>query len=153
MLINPDIEKIKRWREERCWSQEHLADVAGVSLRTIQRLENGETASRDSLMALAAAFNVDVIALTVDPKTEAKRIVQKERAKTSAAVRLSFFIHLASYIFGMLVFAAISASDGPGGDVMILPAIWWSVGMASHGLTVVIVELALHYQQKSEGID
>ena len=32
MQILPDIEKLKRWREERCWSQEHLADLAGISL-------------------------------------------------------------------------------------------------------------------------
>ena len=31
-------EKLKQLREHRAWSQSHLADVAGVSLRTVQRV-------------------------------------------------------------------------------------------------------------------
>ena len=34
-----DAKQIRRLREERAWSQEHLATVAGLSLRTIQRVE------------------------------------------------------------------------------------------------------------------
>mgnify|MGYP000642752361 CR=1 FL=1 len=56
MQINTDAKKIKRWREERSWSQDRLAEAAGLSLRTVQRIENGESASRDSVMALAAAL-------------------------------------------------------------------------------------------------
>ena len=41
MQMQVNSEKIRRWREERCWSQEHLAEVSGISLRTVQRLENG----------------------------------------------------------------------------------------------------------------
>ena len=67
MTYKADTAKIKRWREERHWSQEHLADMAGVGLRTLQRIENGQQASADSLKALASAFQVDVTALYVDP--------------------------------------------------------------------------------------
>ena len=45
MAFKADAAKIKRWREERQWSQEHLADLAGIGLRTVQRIENGELAS------------------------------------------------------------------------------------------------------------
>jgi len=48
MHMNPDAAKIKRWREERSWSQDHLAEAAGVSLRTVQRVENGDGASRET---------------------------------------------------------------------------------------------------------
>src|SRR6266567_9326290 len=52
--------RIKAMREERGWSQEQLAEIAGVSERTIQRLEQEEPARFDSLRALAAAFKLDV---------------------------------------------------------------------------------------------
>ncbi|WP_051048628.1 helix-turn-helix domain-containing protein [Robiginitomaculum antarcticum] len=150
MQMNPDGAKIKRWREERCWSQEHLADAAGVSLRTVQRIENGDGASRDSVMALAAAYNVDVIALMVDPREQAAINLRQENSKTKDALRLGFLINLASYVFGMIVFAAISLGDGVEGYVMLVPAMWWTVGLAGFGLAAIIVELTTYYKNKSE---
>lgn len=150
MQINPDATKIKRWREERSWSQDHLADAAGISLRTIQRIENGDGASRETVMALAAAFNVDVIALTVDARTEADKIARKERMKTTAALRLGFFINMACYIFGLIVFTGISLSDGVPGYVMLAPAIWWGVGVAGFGLALALVELTSHFKNQAE---
>ena len=139
MALKADANKIKRWREERHWSQEHLAELAGIGLRTVQRIENGEPASRDSLMALAAAFNVDVMALTVDSQEEAASIVHRQNAKAREAIRLSLWIHLAGYIIGMAVFAAISL--GEGWFVMKWPMLWWTVGLIAHAATVMIVEV------------
>jgi transcriptional regulator with XRE-family HTH domain len=150
MQITPDAVKIRRWREERSWSQEHLADAAGISLRTIQRIENGDGTSRESVMALAAAFNVDVIALTVDAQIEARKIARKDRNKIRDEFRMAFLINLASYIFGLIVFTGISLSDGVDGYVMLYPAIWWGVGTAGLGLGLVIMELVTHYKQKAE---
>lgn len=53
-------ERIKKQRQERAWSQEQLAQVSGVSVRTIQRIENGHPASFESLNAIASAFDIDV---------------------------------------------------------------------------------------------
>ena len=150
MQYRPDAEKIKRWREERLWSQEHLADLAGLGLRTVQRIENGEPASRDSVMALAAAFNVDAAALTVNPRTAVAERREKKAKKSLAALRLGFLINLACWVFGMIVFAGISFSDGDGQFEMLAPAIWWTVGIAGFGLAVVIVELATRFQQAQE---
>ena len=147
MQINPDGAKIRRWRDERCWSQEHLADAAGIGLRTVQRIENGDKASRESVMALAAAFNVDVIALTVDAESEAAKLLQEDKAKGAAALRLSFWIHLASYVLGVIVFTGISLGIANGGFIMKWPLIWWTVAVAGHGLTVVIVELVRRYER------
>lgn len=148
MQIIPDAEKIKRWREERCWSQEHLAELAGIGLRTVQRIENGDSTSRESVMALAAGFNVDVVALIVDAQTEAQKIVAKKMTKIRDGARLSFLISLASYIFGMVLFTGISVSDGVDGYVMLWPAIWWTVGAVGHGLIVVVIELVTRYNQQ-----
>ena len=141
----PNAEKIKRWREERMWSQEHLADLAGIGLRTVQRIENGGNASQDSVMALAAAFNVDVVAITMDPEAEAAVSAQKSLDEKAATVRLSFWVHLASWVIGMAVFAAISI--GEGAAVMLWPAIWWTVGLISHGATIAIVEVVTRHER------
>lgn len=148
MQFDADATKIKRWREERHWSQEHLAELAGIGVRTIQRIENGDKASGESLKALAAAFNVDVMALTLDPKTEAERLMRQKQARVSAVMRLVFFIHLGSYLLGMVIFAGISLSIGGDTYAMLQPTIWWTVGVAGHALAVVIVELARHYDQQ-----
>jgi len=63
MPSSPYAEKVKRFREERAWSQEHLANVSGVSSRTIQRIEGGALASQESLMALANVFGMEVAEL------------------------------------------------------------------------------------------
>lgn len=147
MQFNTDAAKIKRWREERHWSQEHLADVAGIGLRTVQRIEKGEQASGESLKALAAAFNVDVMALTEDTRSKAVEDYDRGRAKDLAALMLSFWIHLGSWMLGMLIFAGIGISEGRL-FYMAVPAIWWTVGLGGHLLTVVIVHLAVHYERK-----
>ena len=54
---------MKGLRENRCWSQEQLAELSGLSLRTIQRIEGSNRVSLDSMIALAAAFEIDVVTL------------------------------------------------------------------------------------------
>ena len=39
--------------------QERLAELSGLSVRTIQRLEQGQTASVETLKALASVFETD----------------------------------------------------------------------------------------------
>lgn len=51
---------VKKLRHKKCWSQEQLATVAGLSVRTIQRIETGGKASLESLTALASVLDVDV---------------------------------------------------------------------------------------------
>src|SRR5262245_41290233 len=51
--------KIKRLRDQKAWTQEHLADAARVSVRTVQRAEEG-VLSAESLTAIAGALDVPV---------------------------------------------------------------------------------------------
>lgn len=57
-LMKLDAEKLRRLRESRGWSQEHLAGAAGLSVRTVQRAEGDGSASRESKVCLAAALGV-----------------------------------------------------------------------------------------------
>lgn len=65
--MEPDVRidplRIRQLREARAWSQEHLAAISGLSVRTIQRLETQGTASPESRLALSAAFGIEPAAL------------------------------------------------------------------------------------------
>ena len=51
---------VQKLRLEKGWSQEHLAQVSGLSVRTVQRIERGQKAGPESLKCLAAVFETDV---------------------------------------------------------------------------------------------
>ena len=66
---------IKKLRKQLHYSQEQLATLAGVSLRTIQRIESGHSASLETLKSLAAVFEIEIELLTgeivvIDKNTE-----------------------------------------------------------------------------------
>jgi transcriptional regulator with XRE-family HTH domain len=50
----------RSWRERKLLSQERVAEMSGLSLRTVQRLDAGHRVSYASLRALAATFEIDV---------------------------------------------------------------------------------------------
>ena len=66
---------VKSLREKKHWSQEQVANMAGLSLRTIQRVEAGNPASKETLKSLASVFEIDISKLTervkmIDKKSE-----------------------------------------------------------------------------------
>ncbi|HRK09166.1 MAG TPA: helix-turn-helix transcriptional regulator [Pseudobdellovibrionaceae bacterium] len=63
---------VKKEREARAWTQTQLAEVAGVNLRTIQRLEKDGSASFETLMGVAQAFGIDVKDLNPTSKGQQK---------------------------------------------------------------------------------
>jgi len=58
MQLNKDV--LNTQRSSRAWSQTHLADASGLSLRTIQRIEKSGTASLESAKALAAVYEITI---------------------------------------------------------------------------------------------
>ncbi|MDP4569891.1 helix-turn-helix domain-containing protein [Pseudomonas sp. LPH60] len=52
---------IRKMREAFQWSQETLAELAGLNVRTVQRVENAKSASIDTRRALAVAFEIEDI--------------------------------------------------------------------------------------------
>lgn len=70
MEVKVNSKKIIKLRTTRAWSQQQLADVASLSLRTIQRIEKSGNASQDSIKAISSAFSmkpIDII-LQENPK-------------------------------------------------------------------------------------
>ncbi|MDM7859255.1 DUF805 domain-containing protein [Alteromonas sp. ASW11-36] len=67
MYVNSN--RLRELRLARQWSQDQLAELSGLNLRTIQRLESGANISSESLRALSAVFEVPAESLLArEPK-------------------------------------------------------------------------------------
>jgi transcriptional regulator with XRE-family HTH domain len=71
-----NLRDIKKRRLERHWSQDQLAEMSGLSIRTIQRIENGENAGLESLKSLGAVFETNIA--DSDKKVEIEQIRKEE---------------------------------------------------------------------------
>ena len=60
---------LKQLRISRYLSQEQLAQMSGLNVRTIQRIESGHNASLESLKCLASALEVDIETLNQETYT------------------------------------------------------------------------------------
>jgi len=68
MELKVDQSKVRELRLAKSWSQEKLAEAAGVSLRTVQRMELDGSASLKSRLKVAKALGVEPSYL--DPQTQ-----------------------------------------------------------------------------------
>jgi transcriptional regulator with XRE-family HTH domain len=67
------------FRKANGWTQETLADISGLNVRTIQRIECAAPSSIDACRALARAFNLNDIDLFNKPHTfRSEEQIQKE---------------------------------------------------------------------------
>ena len=64
--MNDITHPLRDYREKLQWTQQVLSVASGLSIRTIQRIESGEIPSKESLLALAAALDVNVEDLLFD---------------------------------------------------------------------------------------
>lgn len=129
---------IRKLRIDKGWSQETLAEVSGLSVRTIQRLERGGKASLETLSALAAVFEVDVSTLSTEAPMYTPNELSKEERQAIRYVRdlKAFYSHAATYavvIFGLFVINLFTGISTPW---FIWPMLGWGVGVAAHGLSV-----------------
>src|SRR5438477_4609324 len=79
-MDNITAENIRRHREQRSWTQAHLAEAAALSERTVQRAEEGKPIAAESLQAIAGAFDVSVEDLRKPPhQAEIEKIKTRYR--------------------------------------------------------------------------
>ena len=74
MKVKINSEFIKSNRLNRAWSQEQLAHLAGLSLRTIHRVETNGTASLESIKAIASVLEVPLEQIMQCIKAEEKSV-------------------------------------------------------------------------------
>jgi transcriptional regulator with XRE-family HTH domain len=70
MSTNVSGDVVKTLRLERGWTQEQLAHLAGINVRTIQRVEKTGICDLETRSALAAVFQVDFKQLVGETKIE-----------------------------------------------------------------------------------
>lgn len=80
MWVNSDL--VRERRAARGWTQQQLADVSGLSLRTIQRVEVQANASMETANALCATLEFERQLLCTPP----------DRAKPSWLPFVAFFV-------------------------------------------------------------
>jgi transcriptional regulator with XRE-family HTH domain len=109
--------QLRREREVRAWSQSHLAEVAGLSMRTVQRIENSGSASLESAKAIASAFDTQVEALlpvvaeTSKPKSITKKLSLVVAVLSLGLLAFSGWSH--AHAEQVMVDVAISSGDKP----------------------------------------
>jgi len=133
---------IQKLRLQHGWSQEQLAELSGVSVRTIQRLERGQTGSLESLKALAAVFDIDFARLKepdmdIPPNLATpKDGLPHDEALALAQVRAqkAFYLNLIQFAVVIPVLAAINIFAYPGYPWAIWPALGWGLYVALCGV-------------------
>jgi transcriptional regulator with XRE-family HTH domain len=110
---------LKQLRISRHLSQEQLAQMSGLNVRTIQRIESGQSASVESLKCLASVLEVDVPTLKqekfmIDKSTDNWQKLPawlkvwfawnylSVRLTRNSAKRVEMLSHAAGFIFCML---------------------------------------------------
>ena len=108
---------IKKLRLENSWSQEKLAELSSLSLRTIQRIEKDNKASAESLRLIAKAFNVDIKELKkeeLEEKSDSLNYEDINEIKNSKKLKkqrkeIQSFISVNIFLFLIYIFTVIDS--------------------------------------------
>jgi len=114
---------VKLLRLEKRWSQEQLAQLSGLNVRTIQRVEKGHSVGTETLKSLAAVFEIstDELINAIDnekspqPEEDANTIKddsQKKKAKEKVKSIKYFYAFSAFLITVFLLFMLPNYNDG-----------------------------------------
>lgn len=98
---------VRKLRLKRGWSQGQLAEMTGVTTRTIQRIEQGHRPSLETCNALASVFEVDLSLLLPeddDMKTDSELKADEQYALSYAKRMKEFYEFLVTYVLLGAVF-------------------------------------------------
>ena len=101
MDMKIDSKLVIKERNDRAWSQQHLASASSLSLRTIQRVEKSSLSSKDSLQAISSAFDKEPV-----------YFLGKEGLANKNKYSLKFYALCTSFVFAILggfLFSPVSA--------------------------------------------
>lgn len=136
---------IKDIRLDRGLSQEQLAYMAGISSRTLQRIERGATPSPETLKCLASALEVNFedlreeTAMNSDlPRTRTRSSLTEEELEAIEYVQelKAFYTHAAVFVVGMIGIFIVNMMTSPGYLWSVWALLGWGMGIAIHGVTV-----------------
>ena len=134
---------IQKLRLDKGWSQEDLAMHSGISVRTIQRIENGKRASLESLKCLAAVFETSVSNLVQEkPMTNTQATDQHfvERAEQDAIAYVqnlkAFHMNWIAFIVVMPCLYLLNMQLSPEYLWVIIVGIAWTFAIVLHALVM-----------------
>jgi transcriptional regulator with XRE-family HTH domain len=129
---------VRKLRIQRAWSQEQLAQFSGLSIRTIQRIERGQSAGLESLKSLAAVFEVDITELQQEPEMKTNAHITDEEARVIEHVKdlKDFYSHLISYLIVVGGLFILNLLTNPEYIWALWVAMGWGIGVISHALSV-----------------
>ena len=133
-MMNPEtinLRDIKKMRLDRHWSQDQLAEMSGLSVRTIQRIENGENAGLESLKSLASVFEINIA--DSDKKEEVEQI-RKEEAYIQNLKGLYKLLAIA--ILSLVVPFIIAVNDSSNWHVFLWLLLSWGVILGVYSLNM-----------------
>jgi transcriptional regulator with XRE-family HTH domain len=127
---------VRKLRLQRGWTQDHLAELTGLSVRSIQRLERGQTGSLESVNALAAVLEVDRALFkpgdNLMPNTSAVTADEENAIQYVKGVK-EFYSHVLMYLVFVVVFGFAFGFKHP---LILWGSIGWGIGLVVHGLNV-----------------
>lgn len=125
---------VRKLRLQRGWTQEQLAELAGLSVRSIQRIERGGALSLETINSLAAVFEVDRSLFTQGETTvETSTPLKTDEAEALEYVKglKEFYGHVFLYVVFVAIFGTVFGFERP---MIYLGAIGWGIGVIINGL-------------------
>jgi len=130
---------VQKLRLQRGWSQQQLAELSGLNVRTIQRIEKGQEPSVESLKSLAAVFNVEFSTLKeqgMDNAVSETQSAEEILAFNQVRKLKGFYIHLAQYVLVVALLALINVLTTPNRWWVQWVVMGWGVGVFFHWLQI-----------------
>ncbi len=146
---------IQERRTAHGWTQEQLAEHAGLSVRTIQRVEKGEAATLETLKCLAAVFETTVSTLVEEQNmTTAAATPSVTPTAPEPNAREKEAIEYVQMLKGLITHVVIFAVIMPcliGLNFVISPDDWWFIyvlvswmgGLGLHAIIMFVMYGAL----------
>jgi Predicted transcriptional regulators len=135
---------VKALRVQKGWSQDQLAQLSGLSVRTIQRIERGHKPGLESLKSLAAVFDIDISDLQKETDMQADTSMSPEERAITKRVRAlgGFYSHLTRYVVVLAILFIINWLTTPDYYWAWWVALGWGIAVVSHGVSALgIVDL------------
>ncbi len=129
---------VRKLRLQKGWSQEQLAEMSGLSVRTIQRIERGKKAGLESLKSLAAVFDVELSNLYEDTemKSEETMTWQEQRALEYVRDVKGFYSSLVTFLIVVPALFLLNYFVTPGYFWAWWVLFGWGIGIVAHALSV-----------------
>jgi transcriptional regulator with XRE-family HTH domain len=127
---------IRKLRLQRGWTQEQLAELSGLSIRTIQRIERGRPAGLETLRSLAAVFDVEFTQLQTEADMANSDMRDQDEQTAIEYVRdlKTFYANLMTYVVVISGLFILNYMTSPDYIWAWWPAIGWGLGMAIQGI-------------------